>query len=122
MTNIPQSESVFSPYHEPKPWGAEFVWAYAPDAGYAAKTLFIEPGQRLSLQKHEEKDETIFVEFGPVWMHHAEGVMELETGGVVRIRPGQVHRFEAKDARVILFEVSSPQLDDVVRIEDDYDR
>jgi mannose-6-phosphate isomerase len=108
-----------------KPWGHELIWAKA-DA-YAGKILFVKAGEALSLQFHREKDES--------W-YFLEGRAELELGDVgqavtktevvaagaaFRFRPGTVHRVRAlEDTRIL--EVSTPQLEDVVRLEDAYGR
>jgi mannose-6-phosphate isomerase-like protein (cupin superfamily) len=108
-----------------KPWGHELIWAHT--ERYVGKLLVIEPGKRLSLQKHLRKDESIYVLRGRLRLHLEDDsgalrVEELAPGEHRRIAPGRVHRFEATDARVELLEVSSPELDDVVRLEDDYGR
>jgi len=108
-----------------KPWGHELIWAHT--ERYVGKVLVIEPGKRLSLQKHLTKDESIYVMRGRLRLHLEDesGVVcieELGAGEHRRIAPGRVHRFEATDVRVELLEVSTPELDDVVRLEDDYGR
>jgi len=107
-----------------KPWGHEEIWAET-DA-YVGKRLVISAGERLSLQYHEEKHETILVVSGVLRLVHGWEVGELETtelgaGEVFDIPPGLIHRFEAPED-VELMEVSTPQLDDVVRLSDDYGR
>jgi mannose-6-phosphate isomerase len=106
-----------------KPWGHELV--FAENERYAGKILHLEPGHALSLQYHERKDETLFVLKGEVTLSvEIEGVMRdirLLTGQAHRILPGVRHRISA-DAPVDLVEVSSPELDDVVRLEDRYGR
>jgi len=108
-----------------KPWGHEKIWAHTDR--YVGKILVIEPGKRLSLQYHEVKDESILVLRGPLRLHleSDDGRLEqhdLPAGEHRRIPVGRRHRFEALDATVELVEVSTPELDDVVRIEDDYNR
>jgi mannose-6-phosphate isomerase-like protein (cupin superfamily) len=108
-----------------KPWGHELIWAHT--ARYVGKVLVIEPGKRLSLQKHLEKDESIYVMSGRLRLHLEDdaGVVRVEDLGAGehrRIAPGRIHRFEAMEARVELLEVSTPELDDVVRLEDDFGR
>jgi mannose-6-phosphate isomerase-like protein (cupin superfamily) len=107
-----------------KPWGYEEIWAETPD--YVGKVLVVHKGRRLSLQYHRLKEETLYLERGRVLCTtgdddtHLEDQV-LEPGQVIHLPPGRRHRFEAlEDAR--LFEVSTPQLDDVVRLDDDYDR
>jgi mannose-6-phosphate isomerase len=108
----------------PKPWGREEIWAHTEK--YVGKKLIINPWKRLSKQYHVKKEETILV---------AQGVLILETGDsfnyekknlkpgeIFHVVPGTIHRFGAGDHEVHLIEVSTPELDDVVRIEDDYSR
>ena len=108
-----------------KPWGHELLWARTDR--YVGKLLVIEPGKRLSLHKHLEKDESIYVLAGPLFLHLEDEagevrLRELGAGEHARIPTGRIHRFEARAQRVELMEVSTPELDDVVRIEDDYGR
>ena len=108
-----------------KPWGFELIWART--ERYVGKVLVIEAGKRLSLQYHRQKDESIYVVRGTLRLHleDAEGTMRVESlgpGAHRRIPTGRRHRFEAGDERVELMEVSTPELDDVVRVEDDYGR
>jgi mannose-6-phosphate isomerase len=107
-----------------KPWGHELVWAETDR--YAGKVLVIETGRRLSLQYHERKLESILVISGRLRLVLEDDDGELRTDelgpGEARLIPvGRTHRFEAIE-RTELFEVSSPELDDVVRIEDDFGR
>jgi mannose-6-phosphate isomerase len=107
----------------PKPWGHELV--FAETERYAGKILHIDAGHRLSLQYHERKDETLYVLSGQVYLFvEVEGVMrelKLQPGESYRIRPGVRHRLRA-EAVCELVEVSSPELSDVVRLEDAYGR
>ena len=107
----------------PKPWGYELV--FAENERYAGKILHLEPGQCLSLQYHERKDETLYVLSGEVYLLIEEdGQMRerlLTRGEAYRIRPGTRHRMRA-EAPCDLVEVSSPELTDVVRLEDAYGR
>ncbi len=113
-----------------KPWGHEVRWAV--NDKYLGKLLHINKGHRLSLQYHREKDETLYVlkgslllEMGP---HHEYADTEtgirvtLGEGDSQRIRPGLIHRYCADKGDVVLIEVSTPEIDDVVRLEDDYNR
>lgn len=106
-----------------KPWGHELVWAET--ERYVAKILFIKQGHKLSRQYHEVKDETLLVESGEMDLEIGP-VGSIETrrmrqGDVYHVRPGTIHRMiAASDVRV--FEVSTPELDDVVRLEDVYGR
>ena len=109
--------------HVDKPWGHE-IW-FAHTDRYVGKILVIEAGKRLSLQYHEQKDESIYVQEGRLRLTlERDGSLEVEDLGVGEARhvpPGARHRFEALE-RCVLLEVSTPEVDDVVRIEDDYGR
>jgi mannose-6-phosphate isomerase-like protein (cupin superfamily) len=107
-----------------KPWGYELIWAETDQ--YVGKTLHVNAGQALSLQYHQEKDETIHLLSGRMrfWVGVVGEVpteTALEAGESFRIRPGTVHRMEAVEDCDIL-EASTPHLADVVRIEDRYGR
>ena len=106
-----------------KPWGREEI--FAENERYAGKILRLSAGQSLSLQYHERKDETLYVLEGDVLLLVEEdGAMrerKLAPGESYRIRPGVKHRMRAEQPCVV-FEVSSPELDDVVRLEDEYGR
>jgi len=107
-----------------KPWGHELIWAHTDR--YVGKLLFIRAGQRLSLQYHERKDESVYVVSGRMALHLADAsgelrVHELGPGEHRRIPTGRTHRFEALED-VEVMEVSTPELDDVVRLEDDFGR
>jgi mannose-6-phosphate isomerase len=116
---------AFEPRHIEKPWGWELIWAEA-DA-YVGKVLFIRAGHSLSLQFHREKDESWYVESGRATLELGdvgEAVLNSEIigpGACFRYRPGTVHRVTALEDTTIL-EVSTPHLDDVVRLEDAYGR
>jgi mannose-6-phosphate isomerase-like protein (cupin superfamily) len=107
-----------------KPWGHEEIWAETPR--YLGKILAIRAGERLSLQLHRQKDEAIYVLRGTLRLTLESDAGELEVrelspGDSTRIAPGRRHRFEAvTDCEVC--EVSTPELDDVVRLQDDYGR
>ena len=107
-----------------KPWGHELIWAHTDR--YVGKILVIEAGQRLSLQRHLAKDESILVSSGRLRLHleDDEGTVvieELGPGAHRHVATGRIHRYEAID-RCTLIEVSTPELDDVVRLEDDFGR
>ena len=107
-----------------KPWGHELIWAHTDR--YVGKILVIETGRRLSLQRHEIKDETILVRSGRLrlFLEDDDGVVresELGPGDHRRVETGRIHRYEAIE-RCELIEVSTPELDDVVRLEDDFGR
>mgnify|MGYP003154360946 FL=1 len=105
-----------------KPWGFENIWAETNE--YVAKMLHIEPKQRLSLQYHENKEETVYVLEGTLlnWTDEESPPQKYNTGQVLHVRPNQIHRFGAGKEFVRLMEVSTPHLDDVVRLADDYKR
>ena len=108
-----------------KPWGHELIWAVADD--YVGKILFVRAGHSLSLQFHNEKDESWYVQSGRAELELGDvgqGVLNTEVivaGASFRFRPGTVHRVTALEDTTIL-EVSTPQLEDVVRLEDKYGR
>jgi mannose-6-phosphate isomerase len=107
-----------------KPWGHELWWAQTPD--YAGKLLYVEAGHQLSLQLHREKDETSYLLSGRLLLTRGPAVEELEreeigSGYTWRVEPGTVHSIEAIEDSVVL-EVSTPHLDDVVRLQDRYQR
>ena len=108
-----------------KPWGWELIWAET--ALYAGKLLFVAAGHSLSLQFHRVKDESWYVERGRAELELGEqgnAVLKKEVilpGACFRFTPGTVHRVTALEDTVIV-EVSTPHLDDVVRLEDAYGR
>jgi len=101
-----------------KPWGFEILYAHT--LQYAGKVIFIKKGQRLSLQYHEKKDETIYVYSGKILLE-TKGTITMCSGDMKRILPNTKHRIVALDNTTIL-EVSTSELDDIVRIKDDYGR
>ena len=107
-----------------KPWGYELIWAESEQ--YVGKLLFVRSGQALSLQYHEVKDESWLVQEGRASLELGEvggtlSTLEIGPGDAFRYRPGTVHRVTALEDTLIL-EVSTPHLDDVVRLEDRYGR
>jgi mannose-6-phosphate isomerase-like protein (cupin superfamily) len=108
-----------------KPWGWELLWAHAED--YVGKILFVRAGESLSLQFHRVKDESWYIHSGRAELEVAAPgdpvrANEIVSGGACfRFRPGTVHRIRALEDTTI-FEVSTPHVDDVVRLEDDYGR
>jgi mannose-6-phosphate isomerase len=108
-----------------KPWGYELIWAVTED--YVGKVLFVKAGESLSLQFHREKDESWLIQSGRAKLElgSAGAAMLKEEvigpGSSFRFRPGTVHRVTALEDTTIL-EVSTPQLEDVVRLEDRYGR
>ena len=116
--------AVAIPRRVPKPWGEELIWALTDR--YCGKVITIETGRRLSLQYHEYKDEAIYVTRGRLRLllendRGEDEVRELGPGEGAHVPVGRRHRYEAIE-RVELIEVSTPELDDVVRIEDDFGR
>jgi quercetin dioxygenase-like cupin family protein len=105
-----------------KPWGYEVIWANTDN--YVAKFLHINPNSRLSLQYHEKKEETLYVMAGDLTLQLGDGEPETVTGpgSIIHVKPGTVHRFGAKNSPVMLCEVSTPEMEDVVRLSDDYNR
>lgn len=108
-----------------KPWGYELIWAKTEH--YCGKLLVVRAGHELSLQFHREKDESWYVLEGRVQLEFAAAGEKATTNEVVkpgaafRITPGTVHRVRALEDTTIL-EVSTPHLEDVVRLEDTYGR
>jgi mannose-6-phosphate isomerase len=107
----------------PKPWGHETIWAHSDR--YVGKILHITAGQALSVQYHNKKDETVHLLTGElvyrVQMGEALEDMHLKAGESFRITPGTIHQMEAVTDCDVL-EVSTPELDDVVRLSDRYGR
>jgi len=108
-----------------KPWGHELIWALSDM--YCGKVLFVKAGAALSLQFHNEKDESWLVQSGRAKLELGDAGQMILTeevigaGAAFRFRPGTVHRVTAIDDTTIL-EVSTPHLDDIVRLEDLYGR
>lgn len=108
-----------------KPWGHELIWALTDT--YCGKVLFVKAGASLSLQFHKEKEESWLVQSGRAKLElgdTGEAVLQQEVvaaGAAFHYAPGTVHRVTALEDTTIL-EVSTPQIDDVVRLEDRYGR
>ncbi len=108
-----------------KPWGYELIWAVT-DA-YVGKVLFVRAGESLSLQFHRKKDESWLVQSGRAKLElgsAGDAMLKVEVigpGASFRLLPGTVHRVTALEDTTIL-EVSTSELDDVVRLEDRYGR
>lgn len=108
-----------------KPWGYELIWSETDR--YVGKVLFVRAGESLSLQFHRVKDESWLVQSGRAKLElgsAGDRILSEEViaaGGAFRFRPGTVHRVTALEDTTIL-EVSTPELDDVVRLEDRYGR
>lgn len=102
-----------------KPWGRE-IW-YAHEREYAGKILEIKKGFRSSLHYHEKKKETMYVLEGEVRIIKKDGELTLNEGESITINPGEIHRIvPLRDSKIL--ESSTPELDDVIRVEDDYER
>ena len=112
------------PHRVEKPWGHEIWWAWTDQ--YVGKILHVRAGERLSVQYHECKDETSYVLTGRLTLRKGPSAdalvaTEVAAGSQWRNLPGEVHTIEAlEDADVL--EVSTPHLDDVVRLSDGYGR
>ena len=109
--------------HVPKPWGHETIWAHTDT--YVGKILHINAGEALSVQYHNVKDETVFLLSGDliyrIWENDQPRDVGLEIGQAFRITPNTIHQMEARTDCDVL-EVSTPHLDDVVRLQDKYGR
>ena len=102
-----------------KPWGRE-IW-YAHEREYAGKILEIKKGFRSSLHYHQKKKETMYVLEGEVRIIKKDGELTLNEGESITINPGEIHRIvPLRDSKIL--ESSTPELDDVIRVEDDYER
>jgi mannose-6-phosphate isomerase-like protein (cupin superfamily) len=116
---------TFEPQRSDKPWGYELLWARADD--YVGKVLFVRAGESLSLQFHRVKDEAWYFQSGRAEVEVGavgEAVLAREVvgpGAAFHLAPGTVHRIRALEDTTIL-EVSTPHLDDIVRLEDRYGR
>jgi mannose-6-phosphate isomerase len=114
----------FEPLRVDKPWGHELIWAHTDR--YVGKVLHVKQGHLLSLQYHERKDETLHLIRGRMKFlvgtdpDHLEEEL-VDEGWSYRLTPGTIHRMEAV-TDVDILEVSTPELDDVVRLEDRYGR
>jgi mannose-6-phosphate isomerase len=119
------SEYAFEPRRVEKPWGWELIWALTDR--YCGKLLFVRAGEALSLQYHEQKDESWYVQEGRAELELStvgsaeRELVEITAGDCFHFRPLTVHRVRALEDTLVL-EVSTPDLDDVVRLEDSYGR
>ena len=108
-----------------KPWGYELIWALTDD--YCGKLLFVRAGHALSLQYHEVKDESWYVQLGRAELElgavdsEQRSAQEIRPGDCFHFPPGTVHRLRALEDTTIV-EVSTTQLEDVVRLADEYGR
>jgi len=122
---INRYKSISECERKEKPWGYEVIWANPESKTYIGKILSIKPHHRLSLQYHEKKEETIYVMSGVLILWEGDDntdYLHLPPGTVYHVKPNQIHRFGAGASSVMLMEVSTNYLNDVVRIEDDYKR
>jgi mannose-6-phosphate isomerase len=109
-----------------KGWGEE-RWLVAETAPFGFKVIRLHAGQRTSLQYHARKEEANLILQGEALLHCARAAGEptvtrrLVPGNIVHIQPGTVHRLEAI-SDLTLVEVSTPELDDVIRLSDDFGR
>lgn len=116
-----------------KPWGKEIWFAYTQK--YVGKIILINKGHRLSKQYHRFKHETLYTDKGEYLLElsrfagrfagsslRSEKKKIMKEGSIVVIPPKTVHRLEAKFGNVKIIEVSTPQVKDVIRLEDDYGR
>lgn len=108
----------------PKPWGEERI--FAETSRYAGKLITIRAGQTLSYQYHHVKEETVHVLEGDLGMEvEVDGerrILRLVPGETFHVRPGMKHRMFAEATDCLIVEVSTAELDDVVRLEDRYGR
>jgi mannose-6-phosphate isomerase-like protein (cupin superfamily) len=114
----------FTPTRVEKPWGYEILWAHTDR--YVGKILHIEPGHTLSLQYHNRKHESIYVLRGRMIFRYRNEQGELAeremiAGEAQQVPTGLVHQFDALE-RTDVLEASTPDLDDVVRLQDKYGR
>jgi mannose-6-phosphate isomerase len=119
------TEFAFEPRRVDKPWGWELIWALTDR--YCGKLLFVRSGESLSLQYHEAKDESWYVQEGRAELELSSvgdddrEQVAIGAGDCFRFRPQTVHRLCAIEDTLII-EVSTPEIDDVVRLEDAYGR
>jgi mannose-6-phosphate isomerase len=121
MTPIPRQPT----WTVEKPWGREEVFGYV-EGRFCGKVLHVDAGAALSTQYHREKEEVIAVQSGRGRLEVGPGPDELEAcelgpGDAFHLRPGTVHRITAL-TDLVLLEVSTPEIDDVVRLDDRYGR
>ncbi len=103
-----------------KPWGKEVWFAHTPK--YVGKLLYIRKGHRLSLQYHNVKEETLYTLKGPYLLEMNGKKKKMKTGSVAHFPPKTIHRMQARYGNVTIVEVSTPEVEDVVRLKDDYNR
>ena len=103
-----------------KPWGWEFWFAHSKH--YVGKIIFVKKGHRLSKQYHRFKHETIYADSGRWVLEIAGRKRAMKPGDSAEVKPRVIHRFTAPYEDIRLLEVSTPQVKDVIRLEDDYGR
>jgi mannose-1-phosphate guanylyltransferase len=103
-----------------KPWGEE-VW-FAETDKYVGKMIYVKKGHRLSKQYHKVKDETLLAVQGKFLLEYDGKELVMDIGNSLRVCPNQIHRISAPFEDIVIVEVSTPEVDDVVRLEDDYGR
>jgi len=108
------------PVYTPKPWGGEFLYCEIPPY-YVLKKLCIMQGHRFSLQYHPKKVESWLVVKGRVEIVYNDQTFQAVPGDFIHVPTGTKHRIKALETAEII-EVSSPHLDDIIRLEDDYNR
>jgi mannose-6-phosphate isomerase len=115
--------SIFHPERVDKPWGYELIWAHTDK--YVGKILHVNKGESLSYQYHKVKDETIYLLHGDLELEigaeKGRQTYRLNPGDCYRLSAGTRHRMVAVEDCDVL-ETSTPELDDVVRLEDRYGR
>lgn len=122
---VPKGGGRIDIRHVPKPWGHETIWAHT--ERYVGKVLHINAGHELSVQYHNRKDETVYLLSGEIIYRVGKDggeVLEdvhLRIGESFRITPGTIHQMVAVTDCDVL-EVSTPELDDVIRLSDKYGR
>jgi mannose-6-phosphate isomerase len=124
MSQTQSTDGQAVPRRVEKPWGYEIWWAVTDQ--YVGKILHVNRGHRLSLQYHERKDETSYVFSGRLILVQGESPDALServvsVGDVWHNQPGMIHTIEALEDSDVL-EASTPHLEDVVRISDNYGR
>jgi mannose-6-phosphate isomerase-like protein (cupin superfamily) len=119
----PSEAKLSQPRRVEKPWGYELIWAEAPR--YVGKILHITKGHRLSRQYHKVKEETLRVLTGAMDLEVGEAnavvTLRMNAGDTFHVKPTTIHRMIAVEDTDVL-EVSTPELEDVVRLEDSYGR
>ena len=114
------SAGKINPIVQKKRWGGE-AWLIYTDK-YALKILYVNQGNRLSLQKHKLKQETWNVIKGEPEITLGEKIFKAKVGDIIHLPAGTIHRLSAPNGDIEVMEVSTPELDDLERIEDDYGR